>query len=191
MKKITYHIVLIAIVFCCIFLGTLPDLFPQYMSFPPNLKQYDYALRSLTIPNDYNINYKTLEVGENGYNQIFNLIRSFDTVNIPPLDVTIKKSKEKKGFGTIASVKSGMEWRPITSTKKPLKSIDPFLFICFKGDNETYIPICQLNDLRNLIHEAKIRFWSRLGFFFAFVALLIGEGASLRASIMAWIKSKS
>lgn len=179
MNRIVYHIILIAIGFCGIFLGTLPDLFPQLISLPPNLKQYDYALKTLTITNESDIASKLLRVGDKGYNQIYNLIRSIDPVTIPPLAETITISKEKKGFGTIASVKSGMEWQPKTLTYESQKSLDPFLFICFRAERG-YEPICLMNDLQNLVREAKMRFWSRFGFFFAFLALLLGEGKTLK-----------
>jgi hypothetical protein len=183
MNRIVYHIILIAIGFCGIFLGTFPDLFPQLISLPPNLKQYDYALKTLTITNESDSASKLLRVGDKGYNQIYNLIRSIDPVTMPPLAETITISKEKEGFGTIASVKGGMKWRPKTLTYESQKTLDPFLFICFRVERGGYEPICQMNDLQNLVREAKIRFWSRFGFFFAFLALLLGEGKALKDSL--------
>jgi hypothetical protein len=185
MNRIVCHTILIAIGFCGIFLGTLPDLFPQLISLPPNLKQYDYALETLTIKDEDDNASKRLKVGDIGYKQIYNLIRSFDPVTMPPLSETITKSKEQKGFGTIASIRGGMKWRPKTSQFESEKSIDPFLFVCFKAERKIYEPICQMNDLLSLVREAKMRFWSRFGFFFAFVALLLGEGTALRDSVKA------
>ncbi len=184
-NRIIYHTILISIGFCGIFLGTLPDLFPQFISLLPNLKQYDYALNSLTINNGPDNKTKILKMDEKGYSQIYHLIRSIDPITMPSLSETLANAKDKKGFGSIASVPGGMKWSPKTSGFESQKSLDPFLFICFKTERGVYEPICQMRDLQNLVRNAKVRFWSRVGFSFAFIALLLGEGVAIKDLIKA------
>lgn len=179
-KRVAYHILLIVIGFLGIFLGTLPDLFPQYISLLPNLKKYDAGLRALEMDELHDVNQRLLKYGEDGYLQITKLLKSFDPISIPSLKIIADDNRRLQQAWTIASVKSGMKWSPQIGSIPATQSIEAFVFICIKTDKGIYKPICDIRDLKNLVREAKVRFWSRTGFFFAFIALVIGEGIALK-----------
>ena len=71
-------------------------------------------------------------------------------------------------------------------SRKPMETV----YVCFRTPENTAEPICDLGDLKFMVRDVKIRVCSRLGFLFAFLALFLGEGLSLRNAFKTRTKEK-
>lgn len=177
MKRITFHIVIIIIGFLGIFLGTLPDLIPgcaPIILIGKNRKMevgYQKLVEFLDIPRGKRANKIALTRDDEGYSAIYDLLRSFDPKIVPPVE-KISSSSEDIGFGNI-SFDKGDEW----------VGSGTFLLmnqVVFYHTKEKWQAICEMRDLHFLIRDAHIRYYSRLGFFFAFIALMVEGISSLK-----------
>ena len=163
-----------------IFLGTLPDLFPAALSRLPYFAKLNAALGTLSDFRATEGANTALNKDDNGYVEIYRLLHAVDPFTLPPLDETL--ALQGDGSGQLVGVKSGVKWNAVSGDRKSQKAMET-VYVCFRTPQNTGEPICELSELKFLVRDVEIRVCSRLGFFFAFVALLLGEGVSLRNAL--------
>jgi len=180
MKGIAYHSVVIVVVFLGVLLGTLPDLFPAALPRLPYFARLDAALRMLSDFSATQAENTFLNKRDDGYVEIYHLLRSVDPITLPPLDKTLALQGELSG--QLVGVKTGFKWYVTSSDVRSEKEMET-VYVCFRTAQDIGEPIMELKELKFLVRDVEVRVCSRLGFFFAFVALILGEGISLRNAI--------
>lgn len=186
MRNVLYHVVLILVVFLGILLGTLPDLWPSGLSLVPYFRKLDLGLAKLShfpTPDDKNA---YLNRNDPSYIPIYQLLRSLDPHTLPPIAETLS-GRSGSGEGQLIGVKSGMRWQAQAQGTKS-ENVMEIVYVCFRTRADLAEPVCDLRDLKFLIRDVKTRLCSRVGFAFAFIALFLGEGLSLRKSIKDLLK---
>lgn len=185
MKKVLYHAVLILVVFLGIFLGTLPDLWPSGLSCFPYFKKLDFGLAKLSQFSTPDAKNAYLNRNDPAYAPIYGLLRSLDSYTLPPIgEVLAIQGGSRKA--QLIGVKSA-RWRANAQGSKSESAIET-VYVCFRTPRDTAEPVCDLRDLKFLVRDTKTRLCSRVGFSFALIALLLGEGISLRKSIRDHLK---
>ena len=189
MKSILYHIALISVVFFGILLGTLPDLWPSGLSRFPYFNRLDAGLKRLDNFSNPEIKNTYLNRNDDSYVPIYRLLRSLDSHTLPPVKEIIDLTGDNHKAQLIG-VKSGEKWRATNKEGKGSDKAMETIYICFRTEENIAEPLCEMRDLKFLVRDFKTRWCSRLGFFFAFLALLLGEGISLRNSVKNFLKKK-
>lgn len=176
MKRIVFHLSMIFIGFLGIFLGTLPDLLPDYVPYilfgEHNSMNAGYVrlVNYLKGHKAHDENEIVLGVNDKEYNSIYNLLHSFDPSILPPLQETLLTSKEY-GTGNIGFGKG----RPEFVTSRTFLLFNQVIY--FQDKNNNWRNVCEMRDLYFLVRDAIVRYCSRIGFFFAFISLTV-EGIS-------------
>jgi hypothetical protein len=187
-KLIAYHSILVATVFLGIFLGTLPDLFPDVLLHCPYFRMLHRGVATLSTFPDETSN-SDLNRDDKAYKAIYKLLRSVDPHTLPPLKETLALQGDKYRCN-IKGVKSGEQWNAVAPPdQKSKRTMEP-IYICFRTPQNIAEPICSLEDLKFLVRDVETRVCSRLGFFLAFVALILGEGMALRKAIISRLKNR-
>jgi len=181
LKSISYHIAIILVVFLGIFLGTLPDLWPSGLSKLPYFNRLDTGLEKLDHFSTHEIKNTYLNRNDKGYIPIYRLLSTIAPYTLPPLKETLALSGSRSEAQLIG-VKSGTKRRATAEGIQSKKAMET-IYICFRTQEDIAEPLCELRDLMFIVRDFKTRWCSRFGFFFAFLALLLGEGISLRNSI--------
>ena len=174
-----FHVVLIMVIFCGIFFGTLPDLWPSILSRLPYFSRLDSGIKKLSRP------FTSLDRNDRGYIPVYRLLRTVAPNILPPLQEVLALPRNH-GTAELIKVKSGFIWQPTVQGKKTKNPIST-IYVCFRTQENTVDPICEFRDLMFIVRDFKTRWCSRMGFFFAFLALLFGEGISLRKSVKFWL----
>ena len=101
---------------------------------------------------------------EEGYDAIYNLLRTFDP-QLPTLqEIKARTSTPDEGAILVHDV---FKWRNVGGF------IPMFRPVQLSLKQSGVAPICELGDLADLIRDSKLRFWSRLGSALALLGLLI------------------
>lgn len=157
-----------------IFLPALVDMFPDsnWVSLPPRLAALDAGFADLNHFDETDSNGKDIGVlrqGDEGYDNIYGLLRHFDPGILPLREAPILSSTHKTGVIVAVEV---FRWG---NPQGNLSLVRPLLL---QLENEKLKPICDLRDMAFRIHDRKVRFWSRIGSAVAFVALLLETALS-------------
>jgi hypothetical protein len=162
------HVLLLIVGVLGIFLGVLPDLRPDLANRPARfaaleaglvrLGQFDYKSASgksvaLLVP------------GDQGYEEIYDVLRFFDS-SLPPLEENPEISPAE-GKGLIGVDNSPASYSTSGGTL-PLPR-----FVAFQHTLGDKRPICWVRDLVFRIRDEKVRYWTRLGFASAFIAVVL------------------
>ncbi len=170
----TLKIVVLLIGAFGVILPALVDMFPDSsrVSLPPHLAALDAGFADLNRFDETDANDKAISVlrqGDEGYDNIYDLLKHFDPGILPLREAPILSSTHKTGAIVAVEV---FRWGNPQGT---LSLIRPLLL---QLENEKLKPICDLRDMAFLIHDRKVRFWSRIGSAMALVALLLGMALS-------------
>jgi hypothetical protein len=164
LKNVWLHVVLALLAFLGIFIGILPDLFPDLASQYPRFKKMDKGFEELNNFKEIKsqgilFEKSELNQDDNGYEEVYNLLRSIDRsgtikiFNTTPKSINIQKPQ-------IYGLKDNrLKWGS--------KSLFVGVFMGGPG------PICMMPELGFLMKEAKLRFFSRVGFGFAALAVIL------------------
>ena len=159
------HICLLIIGILGLCIGTLPDLFPnQIDSFLiGKYKKMNIAYKRLVdyakIPRGIRDNEIALNKNDLGYEVIYNHLRSLDP-SLPPFN------------------KSGNSFADITIDTGGFMNTNMELLmnqvVQVKDSKNNWLPVCEMRELYFIIRDSYIRFFTRLGLSFAFIALFVG-----------------
>jgi hypothetical protein len=157
-----------------VILPALVDMFPDssWVSLPPHLAALDAGFANLNRFDELDVNSKAIGVlrqGDEGYDNIYDLLRHFDPGILPLSEASILSSTHRTGAIIAVDV---FEWG---NSQGKLALIRPLLL---QLENEKLKPICDLRDMAFLIRDRKVRFWSRIGSAVALVALLLQTALS-------------
>lgn len=173
------HILIILIIaiigFVGIFLGIIPDIAPDLANRVPYFRRMATGLKALNkfTPTKIGESQKdagTLNPGEDGYEEIFDILKSFDPVLEGVESATGYSPDFPDHKVRILGVRDdSLSWGGVS------------LFEGVWVETEIYIPdkpfyslnlVCMMPELKDQIKTQKNRFFSRIGFAFAFLALL-------------------
>jgi hypothetical protein len=169
---------MIVIGFLGISLGALPDILPDFVPYillgDSNTMQVGYKklVNYINSPKYDPTNGIALKVTDKEYNSIYELLYAFDPTVMPPLNDTLIAFREN-GTGNISIDRGGLDMEPATSSAALFFN----RIISFQDKDNRWLHICEMRDLNYLMRDAIIRYCSKIGFSFAFIALLI-EGIS-------------
>ena len=151
-----------------IFIGLLPDLKPewQFILLPDRYEKREVGYKKLIdfhyVPRGKRGSLVALKRNDDGYEAIYNLLRSLDPVKILHLD-NVPENKKKNGFGNI-SIDENDEWSGGATVMNRI--------ISFKT-SKNWVPICEIRDLRNIMDIQITRWFSRIGFCITFISILM------------------
>ena len=159
------HICLLILGILGVCIGTLPDLFPnQIDSFLiGKYKKMNIAYKRLVdyakIPRGIRDNEIALNKNDLGYKAIYNHLRSLDP-SLPPFN------KSGNSFADITIDTGGF----INTNMELLMN----QVVQVKDSKNNWLPVCEMRELYFIIRDSYIRFFTRLGLSFAFIALFVG-----------------
>ena len=173
MRQSTRHISIIAIIaiigFLGILLGNIPDVYPSLVQHIPYLKKIEtgfIALNNFKLKdiNGRMVHIATLSPKEEGYEQILNILISFDPA--------------VRNFVTFNAGKGEIQIVGNQSRRISFGDLHPFeaIWIGINGKGQN---VCWMHDLKSMIKAQKIRYFSKTGFALAFLALLLDTIYSL------------
>lgn len=172
--QVLSHLLLLTVGVLGIFLGILPDIRPDLANRPAYFAALESGLTRLG-----QFDYKTtggkplalLRPGDYGYAEIYGLLRVFDSGLLPLKDLP-DISQAKGGY------RIGVSLPPLSYATSG-GELPVLSFVVFERAPEEVQPICFVRDLAFLVHDVKVRYWTRVGFAFAFVAVFLDVGLGL------------
>jgi len=158
-----------------IFLGSLPDAFPQEaMSIPP-FHYYDAGLKQLLQMDLKDSNGKPfgrLRPESVGYDRIYDTLRNID----PTIPAPAEADPSSPNAPTILLV-TGPQTISYSGGKLPL--FKPVLINTADGK---LVPVCMLSELTASIHSSLVRFWTKIGLYLTAASSIVATVLSLCGS---------
>ena len=159
------HISLLILGALGLFIGTLPDLLPNQVDLflIGKYKKMNTAYKRLVeyakIPRGIRDNEIALNKEDLGYEVIYNHLRSLDP-SLPPFN------------------KSGNSFSDITIDSRGFMNTNMELLmnqvVHIRDSNNNWLPVCEIREIYFIIRDSYIRFFTRLGQSFSFIALFVG-----------------
>jgi hypothetical protein len=148
-------------------LPSLPDMFPnsKWVNVLPALDAIQVGYADLSRMDEASRDGRALGIlrdGDTGYSAICDLLRVFD----PTLTSEAANPSAEK-IASIAATQE-MSW---SNPQGSIAVLRPVLVELVATGQ--WKPVCDMRDLAFLIHDNRIRLWSRVGSFLAFTALLL------------------